>query len=298
MPPTPIGFAEIDPGLDAGLYTFTLHIPAGFQRDVLAGRQPTVQLNIDATRMNEAFIGSGYIQNIFADEISRFVQGYHGDLRLPIRLATRMQFNPNLNGVWFYGAMELVNNITFLSIILAGAALIREREHGTLEHLLVMPLTPFQIMAAKVWANGLVVLTVAAASLAIVINGALAMPVAGSVPLFLFAATLHLFSTTALGILLATITRSMPQFALLMILVVVPLNILSGSSAPPESMPPAVQILMLAAPTTHFVSLAQAVLFRGAGLSVVWPQLLANLAIGVIFFLVALARFRRTVALA
>ena len=298
MPPTPIGFAEIDPGLDAGLYTFTLHIPAGFQRDVLAGRQPTVQLNIDATRMNEAFIGSGYIQNIFADEISRFVQGYHGDLRLPIRLATRMQFNPNLNGVWFYGAMELVNNITFLSIILAGAALIREREHGTLEHLLVMPLTPFQIMAAKVWANGLVVLTVAAASLAIVINGALAMPVAGSVPLFLFAATLHLFSTTALGILLATITRSMPQFALLMILVVVPLNILSGSSAPPESMPPALQILMLAAPTTHFVSLAQAVLFRGAGLSVVWPQLLANLAIGVIFFLVALARFRRTVALA
>ena len=297
MAPTHIDFTEIDPGLDAGLYTFTLHLPTGFQRDVLAGRRPTIQLNIDATRMNEAFIGAGYIQNIFAEELSRFVQGYRGDLPLPIRLTTRMQFNPNLNGVWFYGTMELVNNITFMSIILAGAALIREREHGTLEHLLVMPLTPFQIMAAKVWANGLVVLTVAAASLAIVVHGALAMPVAGSVSLFLLAASLHLFSTTALGILLATITRSMPQFALLMILVVVPLNMLSGSSAPPESMPPAVQTIMLAAPTTHFVSLAQAVLFRGAGLSVVWPQLLANLAIGSIFFLVALTRFRRTVAL-
>ncbi|MDH5535867.1 MAG: ABC transporter permease, partial [Betaproteobacteria bacterium] len=225
-------------------------------------------------------------------------QGYRGDPALPIRLTTRMRYNPNLNGVWFFGAMELVNNITFLSIILAGAALIREREHGTIEHLLVMPLTPFQIMAAKVWANGLVVLVVAAASLAIVVQGALAMPVAGSVPLFLLAAALHLFSTTALGILLATLTRSMPQFALLMILVVLPLQVLSGANAPTESMPIAVQTIMLAAPTTHFVGLAQAVLFRGAGLDVVWPQLLSNLIIGAAFFAVALARFRRNIALA
>lgn len=298
LPPKLIGFADVDPGLDAGLYTFTLHVPANFQRNVLAGKHPAIQLNIDATRMNEAFIGAGYIHNIVTDEVTRFVQGYRGDPPLPIRLTTRMRYNPNLNGVWFFGAMELVNNITFLSIILAGAALIREREHGTLEHLLVMPLTPFQIMAAKVWANGLVVLAVAAASLAVVVHGALAMPIAGSVSLFLLAAALNLFSTTALGILLATIARSMPQFALLMILVVVPLQMLSGTNAPTESMPLAVQTVMLAAPTTHFVSLSQAVLFRGAGLGVVWPQLLANLVIGAVFFAVALARFRRTVALA
>ena len=297
MTPKSIQFAEVDPGLDAGLYTFTLHVPAGFQRDVLAGHQPAIQLNIDATRMNEAFIGAGYIHNIFTDEVSRFVQGYRGEMALPVKLTTRMQFNPNLNGVWFYGAMELVNNITFLSIILAGAALIREREHGTIEHLLVMPLTSFQIMAAKVWANGLVVLVVAALSLWFVLHGALAMPIAGSATLFLFAAMLHLFSTTALGILLATVTRSMPQFALLMILVVVPLNMLSGASAPPESMPLAVQGVMLAAPTTHFVSLSQAILFRGAGIAVVWPQLLAIAAIGATFFLIALARFRKSIAL-
>ena len=297
LPPRLIEFADVDPGLDAGRYTFTLHVPANFQRDVMAGRAPAMQLNIDATRMNEAFIGAGYIRNIVTDEVTRFVQGYRGDPPLPIRLAARMQFNPNLNGVWFYGAMELVNNITLMSIILAGAALIREREHGTLEHLLVMPLTPFQIMAAKVWANGLVVLVVAALSLAIVVHGALAMPIAGSVPLFLFAAMLNLFSTTALGILLATIARSMPQFALLMILVVVPLNMLSGSSSPTESMPLAVQTVMLAAPTTHFVSLAQAILFRGAGIAVVWPQLAAIAAIGAAFFAVALLRFRRSIAL-
>jgi len=297
LPPRLIEFTQVDPGLDAGLYTFTLHVPADFQRDVLAGDRPALQLNIDATRMNEAFIGAGYIHNIVTDEVTRFVQGYRGDPQLPIRLAVRTQFNPNLNGVWFYGAMELVNNITFMSIILAGAALIREREHGTIEHLLVMPLTPFQIMAAKVWANGLVVLVVAALSLWIVVQGALAMPIAGSVTLFLLAAALHLLSATTLGILLATVARSMPQFALLMILVVVPLNMLSGASAPTESMPPLVQAVMLAAPTTHFVNLAQAVLFRGAGIAVVWPQLLANLGIAAAFFLVAWVRFRRTVTL-
>jgi len=297
LPPKLIKFSEVDPGLDAGLYTFTLQVPGNFQRNVLAGHQPALQLNIDATRMNEAFIGAGYIQNVVTDEVTRFLQGFRGAPPLPIRLTTRVQFNPNLNGVWFYGAMELVNEITFMSIILAGAALIREREHGTIEHLLVMPLTPFQIMAAKIWANGLVVLVVAALSLGVVVQGALAMPVAGSVTLFLFAAMLHLFSTTALGILLATIARSMPQFALLMILVVVPLNMLSGGSAPIESMPLAVQGIMQVAPTTHFVSLAQAILFRGAGLAVVWPQLLANLAIGAAFFTIALLRFRRTLSL-
>lgn len=298
LPPRYIGFDEVDPGLDEGRYTFTLQFPAGFERDVLAGHRPALQLNIDATRMDEAFIGAGYLESIITDEVTRFVQGYRGDAALPIRLTVRMQFNPNLNGVWFGGVMEIINNITMLSVILAGAALIREREHGTIEHLLVMPLTPLQIMAAKIWANGLVVLLAAAFSLSFVVQGLLAMPIAGSVSLFLGAALLHLFSATAMGVLLAAVSRSMPQFALLMILVIVPLNMLSGGNTPRESMPLAVQVIMLAAPTTHFVSLSQAILFRGAGLTVVWPQLLAIVGIGTVFMGTALARFRRSVALA
>ena len=295
--PQIIDFADVDPALDAGRYTFTLHIPVGFQRDVLAGHKPAAQLNVDATRMDQAFIGTGYINNIFNDEISRFVQGYRGEDGVPIRLTARVAYNPNLNGTWFGGVMEIANNVTMLSIILAGAALIREREHGTIEHLLVMPLTPFQIMAAKVWANGLVVLVVAGLSLSLVVRGALGMPIAGSVVLFLFAATLHLFSTTAMGILLATVARSMPQFALLMILVVLPLQMLSGGNSPRESMPEFVQAIMLAAPTTHFVSLAQSILFRGAGLAVVWPSLLMIAAIGALFFGIALSRFRKSITL-
>ncbi len=295
-PPQVIAIGEVDPGLDAGDYTFVLDIPPDFQKDVLAGKQPVLQINIDATRMTQAFIGTNYITSIVTGELNEFVQRYRTETIVPISLTTRVKFNPNLSGIWFGGVMEIISQVTMLSIILTGAALIREREHGTLEHLMVMPLSPFEIMAAKVWANGLVVLICAALSLQFVVQGALGVPIAGSAPLFLFGAMLHLFSTTSMGILMATVTRSMPQFGLLMILVVLPLQLLSGGVTPRESMPEIVQTIMLAAPTTHFTALAQAILYRGAGVDVVWPQFVAIAGIGTVFFVGALLRFRASLA--
>lgn len=294
--PEPIAREDIDPGLDGGIYTFVLDIPSGFERDVLAGRQPALQVNIDATRMTQAFIGSSYIQNIITDELSEFVQGYREDTLLPIDLAVRTKFNPNRISAWFGGVMEVINNITMLSIILTGAAVIREREHGTIEHLLVMPLTSFEIMVSKIWAMGLVVLVAAALSLYFVVQGFLHVPVAGSVALFLFGAMLHLLSTTSMGIFMGTISRSMPQFGLLMILVILPLQMLSGGITPRDSMPEIVQVIMEAAPTTHFVSFAQAILYRGAGFDVVWPHFLAIIVIGTVFFMAALSMFRRAIS--
>ena len=289
--------AAVDPGLDAGRYTFVIDIPYNFQRDVLAGKRPQLQVNIDATRMSQSFIGANYIQNIVLDETAEFLRRGHSSIQLPIGLVTHVKFNPNLTGRWFGGAMEIMEFVTVLSIILTGAALIREREHGTIEHLLVMPLTPFEIMAAKVWANGLVVLIAAYLSLQLVVRGVLQVPISGSVPLFLAGTALYLFSTTAIGIFLATIARSMPQLGLLVILTILPLHILSGAVTPRESMPLAVQYFMQAAPTTHFVTLTQAILYRGAGFAVVWPSFLAIAAIGGVFFSIALLRFRKTVSL-
>ena len=183
-----------------------------------------------------------------------------------------------------------------LSIILTGAALIREREHGTIEHLLVMPVTPAEIMLAKVWAMGLVVLLAAGMAMMFVIQGWLHVPIGGSIALFLVGVALHLFATTSLGIFMATLARSMPQFGMLAVLILLPLQLLSGNSTPRESMPVFVQNLMLGAPTTHFVALSQAILFRGAGLNVVWPQFLALGAIGGVFFVIALNRFRKTIS--
>lgn len=295
-PPRQIAWADMDPQLDAGLHTFVMVIPQGFQRDVLAGRAPQIQLNVDATRMSQAFVGSGYLQQIVMAEISEFAQRERVATVLPVELALRARFNPALEPLWFGALVQVINYITMLSIILAGAALIRERERGTVEHLLVMPVTPAQIMLAKVWSMSLVVLLAAALSLGIVVQGVLQVPVAGSLPLFFAGAALCLFATTSMGIFMATIARNMPQFAMLMMLTIMPLQMLSGGSTPRESMPELVQNIMLAAPTTHFVQLGQAILFRGAGIEVVWRPFLWLLLIGVVLFVLSLARFRRTIA--
>jgi len=295
LTPAIIDQYAMDPGMDAGLYTFVLDIPPDFQRDVLAGRTPSIQLNVDATRMSQAFIGNSYVQNIVNGEVTAFVQRHRAVTTLPAELEVRARFNPNLSSVWFGSVMELINSITMLSIILTGAALIREREHGTIEHLLVMPLTSFEIMMAKVWAMGLIVVIVATASLAVVVQGVLEVPIEGSIGLFVLGMALHLFATTSMGIFLGTVARSMPQMGMLMLVILLPLQMLSGGITPRESMPELVQNLMLAAPTTHFVALAQAILYRGAGFSIVWPEFLALIGIGGVFFVLALGRFRKTI---
>ncbi len=287
--------AEMDARMDAGRDTFALDIPPDFQRDLLAGRRPSIQLNVDATRMSQAFTGSSYIQTMVMDEVNAFAMRHRRVAEPPVGLALRARFNPSLNKSWFGAVMEIINNVTLLAIVLTGAALIREREHGTLEHLLVMPVTPFEIIASKVWAMALVVLVTCAASLVFVAHGLLSVPIQGSMALFLAGTALDLFATTSMGIFLGTVGRSMPQFGMLLVLVLLPLEMLSGATTPRESMPAIVQHLMQVAPNTHFVILAQAILFRGAGFGVVWPQFAALAAIGVVLFGLALTRFRKTI---
>lgn len=307
LPPRTIGPAEMDARMDSGLDTFALHIPADFERDVLAGRGPRLQLNVDATRMSQAFIGANHIQAIVSEEVNGFMRRHHGRADPPVGLVFRSRFNPELNKIWFGSIMEVVTAITMLSIVLTGAALIREREHGTVEHMLVMPVTPFEIIAGKVWSMALVVLAGSALSLGLVVNGLLSVPIQGSLLLFFGGVCLHLFATTSMGIFLATIARSMPQFSLLLFMVLLPMQILSGAGGliraqtlsaggiqRREGMTSVIDIVMQAAPTTHFVEFAQAILFRGAGVEFVWRQLASLALIGLVLFSISLARFRRT----
>lgn len=285
--------AQVDPELDAGNPTFVIDIPPNFQRDVLAGKRPAIQLNVDATRMSQAFTGSGYIQQILQEEVAAFVSRHRGAPVEPVTLALRARFNPNLTESWFGALNELINLITMLSIILTGAALLREREHGTVEHLLVMPVTPGEIVFAKVWSMALVVLLASFVSLRFVIEGALGVPVQDSVPLFFAGAALHLFATTSMGIFLATLARGMPQFGMLLVLVLIPLEMLSGGVTPQENMPPFVREIMQLAPTSHFIRLGKAILFRGAGFDAVWPAFLALAGIGGLLYALSLRRFPR-----
>lgn len=291
MPPEPVTLAQADARLDRGRATFVLVIPAGFQRRVLSGRSATLQLNVDATRMNQAFSGSTYVQQIALGEIDKFLQRGGPAATAPVDLSVRARFNPALAPSWFGGVEELVNNVTMLSVILTGAALIREREHGTVEHLLVMPVGPLEIMLAKLWSMGSVVLAATLVALLGIVRGLLGVQLGGSIALFLAGTVVHLFAVTSLGILLATLARGMPQFGILVVLVLLPLQMLSGANTPRESIPWLLRDAMLAAPTTHYVELSQAILFRGAGLDVVWPRMLALLLIGAVLFAVSLARF-------
>jgi ABC-2 type transport system permease protein len=293
--PVDIAASEVDAAMDRGRLVFVLDIPPDFEQHLLAGQGPSIQLDADATAMTEAGNGAIYLQNIIAEEVLSFSGRMEGQSALPVNVVMTSKFNPNDDSEWFTSVMQVINNITILSVILAGAALIRERDQGTIEHLVVMPVTPVEIMLSKIWANGLVVVLAALLSLVLVVRLVLQVPVAGSLGLFVVGASLYQFSVAALGILLATFTGSMAQFGLLVIPVLVAMNLLSGSTTPMESMPVWLQDAMQVSPATHFVAFSQAILYRGAGLAVVWPDLAILAAISAVFFGISLLRFRKSI---
>ena len=191
--PQPIAERDIVPLMNAGRYTFVIDIPPNFERDVLAGASPALQIDVDATAMVQAGLGSGYAQQIVTNEIADFLSHAEGAPLSPVNLDVRIAFNPNVTTAWFTSVMGIINNVTMLAIILAGAAIVREREHGTMDHLLVMPLTPFEIAMSKVWANGLVITVAVGLSLYVVVRAILGIPIAGSIPLFMIGVVAYLF---------------------------------------------------------------------------------------------------------
>jgi ABC-2 type transport system permease protein len=293
---TEITAPEMDAAMDSQRFLFVIEFPPKFQEDILAGRQPAVQINVDATAVAQASIGKTYIQNVIVNYVTEFITGREGLMGGPIKLVTVARFNPNLKSSWFNSVMQIINNLTMLTIILTGAALIRERELGTVEHLLVMPVVPAEIMLSKSLANGIVILAAAGLSLLFVVQWWLQVPVAGSTLLFLGGSCFYVFTVAALGILLGTVASTMGQFGLLAIPVILVLMLLSGTTTPMESMPVWLQYLMnVISPTPHFVIFAQDVLYRGADLSIVWPEILAMAVIGAVYFAFALRRFRHVI---
>jgi ABC-2 type transport system permease protein len=294
--PELIAARDADLAMDRGRFMFVVAIPPHFENYLRAGRKAELQVNIDATAMQQASIGATYIQNIINDRISSFLSRSDAKAELPVKIVIRKAFNPNGETSWFTIIVAIINQITLLTVVLTGAALIREREHGTIEHLLVMPLSAFEIAMAKVWANGLVILVAVTASLLLVVRTLLQVPIAGSPWLFLLGVVLYLFFATALGIFLGTVARSMAQFALLIILIVIVLQLLSGGNTPVESQPLWMQRITFFLPSRHFVSFSQAIIYRGAGIRAVWPNFLAVGAIGLAFFVFSLRRFRQSIA--
>jgi ABC-2 type transport system permease protein len=295
LPAKEISFSDINRAMDTGKYTFVIDIPPRFQEDLTRDAKPEVQTIVDATAMSQAGRGPGYIQNIITQAIQSWAVARPEDKPL-LTLDTRARFNPNFEQTWFVAINQLINNITVLALFLTGAAVLREREHGNIEHLLTLPLRPYELMFAKIWANGLVVVVAAMISLFLVVQLVIGVPVHGSIPLFVLGAVVYLFSVTALGIMLATLVRNMPQFGLLAFPCFIVMNLLSGGNTPLESMPIVLQKIMQFVPSTHFVSFSQAVLFRDATFAMVWPAMLKMLVIGAVYMAISLSRFRKMLA--
>lgn len=296
QPPVEMTADQAAGAMDRGEIMFVLSFPPRFAADAIAGRAPEAQLLADATAVSQAQLGTDYLRNIVQQEAQVFLAASPEAAPPDLELELRRAFNPNGNPVWFKAMSSLLNQLSVLTIALTGAAMLREREHGTIEHLMVMPLSPAEVAFSKVLATMVVVLAAFTGSLLVVVRGVLDVPVAGSMPLLVGGAAVYLWAASAIGMLLGTLARSMAQFALLVIMVIIPVIMLSGGMGAVESQPDLVQKLTLALPSRHFLAFAKAVAFRGAGLAAVWPQLALMAGLGAAFFGASLALFRRSMS--
>jgi ABC-2 type transport system permease protein len=178
-------------------------------------------------------------------------------------------------------------------MLLAAAAMVREREHGTLEHLLASPLRPGELFAAKVVPVVAVVPIAAVASVLGMVHGVFDTPIRGSVALFYAMSVVYVFAMASLGLAIAMVARNLGQAVLLLLLVLHPMQFLSGAFTPPESMGLVVRYLGLLSPVRHYVDFGYQVLFKGNGLADVWTQIVGVLALGLALFGLSVQRFAR-----
>ena len=281
---------DTDTLMNRGEFTFVIEIPPNFQRDVQAGRHPQIQLLIDATSMTQAGLGSSYINQIAGREINDFV-----GIELPevVKPVVHAEFNPNTESSWFMPTSQIGTMAFLLLMLLAGAAVIRERERGTIEHLLVMPVTAPELMISKILANGVVIMISAMLSLWFVVHLSIGVPLNGSLLLYAVGLAVFLFAVSSLGIMIATLAPTMAQFGMLVLPVYIVINLFAGGSSPRVNMPQVAQDISEYWPLTQFMKFAQNILFRGAGLEIVWPQMLAMLLLGLLLLGLALLRFRK-----
>jgi len=281
---------EVDALMDKGEYIFILEIPPNFERDVQAGRSPNMQLLVDATVMSQAGVGASYLSQIINREVNSFA-----GISMPVIITpvVNTQFNPNGESAWSMPVSQVGSNAAMIMLILVGAAVIRERERGTIEHLLVMPVSSFELMMSKIIANGTVIMAAALASMWLVVHFYLGVPIKGSLLLYSVGMMLYLFCLASMGVMLATVAPSMAQFGLLMMPIYMVMMLFSGSASPRSSMPAAAQWISAYWPMTQFMKFAQNIMFRGAGIGIVWPQMVALALLGVAFLGFALIRFRR-----
>jgi ABC-2 type transport system permease protein len=287
--------AELVRWLDGGRASLAIVVPPDFERRTHRGGA-RFQVISDGSQSMSATIAGAHIASIAGRYSVALLETRlgvaHGGLP-QVDARVRVEYNPNLEETWFSGLLEVLNQVTMIAMLLAAAAMVREREHGTLEHLLVTPLRPWELFAAKVLPVVVLVPLAALGSVFGIVHGVFGTPIRGSVALFYAVSVVYVFALASLGLAIAVLARNLGQAMLLLLLILYPMMLLSGAFTPPESMGPFMRYASLASPVRHYVDFGYQVLFKGNGLAYVWPEIVGILALGVVLFALSVRRFGR-----
>ncbi len=281
--------------LDRGDALVLLDVPERFEETLIRGeRAASVQMQIDTSNTTLGYLAASYGAQIGAIFVRERTESFFQDEGLPvIRNEQRVWFNQDLKDSWYKVISELLTMMTAVSVLLPGAAMVREKERGTIEQLLVSPISPFQVLISKVLAMDIVILIATAVSLFVIMQPLFGLPARGSLVLFFSLVALYVFTTAGLGLVVATVARNSAQVGMLTILFVTPMIMLSGTWTPPEAMPRVLQFLIRLSPLNHFIEISYGILLRGAGVALLWDSILAMFIMGNLLLLVGVWRFRR-----
>lgn len=288
--------------LDRGTAIALLEIPPRFHEQLVTGEPTAVQLLVDTTNSPNGLSAASYAARIvarFGQEmaLNRVGSGDESSQDLPLILSDhRVWYNQDQNEAWFECISHLLRQITVFALLLPAAALVREKERGTVEQLLVSPLSPFQIMASKVLAMTVVILSATAIGLFGIMQPVFGVPIRGSIWLFFTLTALFVVTTACMGLAGATLARNQGQVGMMTLLVAAPMLMLSGITAPMEAMPVWVRYLMALSPLRYYIEIANGILLKGAGLNILWDSVLAMAALGAVLLGFGLWRFRRQFA--
>ena len=285
--------------LDQGKALAVLDIPPHFQHDLIQGKPADVQLQVDTSNTVLGTLAASYSAQIigrysFDVALQHIGQSNEAVAGVPMLIDQhRIWYNQNQNEAWFMSISELLTVITVLAMMLPAAAAVREKERGTIEQLLVSPLTPTQIMLPKVVAMTLVILLGTALSVGLILHGVFHVPMKGSLTLFFAVTALYSFAMSGLGLFVATLSRNLAQAAMLTILIMMPILLLSGAWTPPEAMPPVIRQAMYVSPLYYYIEMSYDILLKGAGLKILWDSLLGLILLGSLVFSFGVWHFRR-----
>ena len=288
--------------LDQGTAIALLEIPARFHEQLVTGEPTAVQLLVDTTNSPNGLSVASYAARIVAQfrqesVLNRVESADESSQDVPLIMSDhRVWYNQDQNEAWFECISHLLRQITIFALLLPAAALVREKERGTVEQLLVSPLTPFQIMISKMLAMTAVILCATAVGLFGVMQPVFGVPIRGSIWLFFSLTALFVVTMACMGLAAATLARNQGQVGMMTLLVAAPMLMLSGITAPIEAMPTWVRSLMALSPLRYYIEIANGILLKGVGLNILWDSVLTMAALGVMLFGFSLWRFRRQFA--